>query len=481
MVDYYPLLNRAIASLGASDAAARATIYERARGALERQLRGFDPPLGEEEIRAQLDTLEAVVARIEAEQTKAASADVTAAAEAAPEVAPVVETPAPSPLQNANDQEANNQESYDQKSKTPELKPPFEPVLPPPVPPAVPEALANEPVLPPVTDGPALVAPQPDRRDLPDIVEPTGDLPVPPLLEATMRPRMPMRSAKTMANRKPLFIFLGIGVVAMLGMGLLAMNRIGKPGRQDGPPVVTAPGETGTDPAKTEGRLASAENQPTTQVAPPASAPPTPPRPAAPATPPAAQPTTPPPAPPANAGGVVTQSSIGRAFMVLEPTPGAPSQFEGRVNWSYQADNTLGGQKSLRALIEFPSAQLNVDFSISRNTDSGLGASHIVMVIFDGRNGLGNVLEMSAVEWRERENQVGGLLNGTVVPIQTNVFMIGLDKAEANVTRNLDLLQSQKWMVFEFRLENGRRGAALVEKGLSGDKAIADALRDWRQ
>jgi hypothetical protein len=347
--------------------------------------------------------------------------------------------------------------------------------------PAVPEALAYEPVLPPAADVPAVPAavatPEPDPRDLPAAVEPAGDMAMPPSLEAPMRPRMPMRDTKAGGNRKPLFIFLGIGIVAMLGMGLLAMNRMGKPGRQDGPPVVTAPGETGTDPAKTEGRLAGAENQPTTQVAPPASAPPTPPRPA----PPAAQPTTPPPAsPPSNTGGIVTQSSIGRAFMVLEPTPGAPSQFEGQVNWSYQADNTLGGQKSLRALIEFPNAQLNVDLSISRNTDSGLGASHIVMVIFDGRSGLGNVLEMSAIEWRERENQVGGLLNGTVVPIQTNVFMIGLDKAEANVTRNLDLLQSQKWMVFEFRLQNGRRGAALVEKGLSGDKAIAEALRDWR-
>lgn len=472
MVDYYPLLNRAIASLGASDAAARATIYERARGALERQLRGFDPPIAEEEIRAQLDTLEAVVARIEAEQTQAPPSDGRSSAEAAPEAQPVVaaETPKPEPV-------ADNPEP----PPPAESRPPADPVMPPPLPPAVPEALAHEPVLPPVTDAPAVAAPEPDRRDPPDRLEPAGDLPVPPSLEAAMRPRMPMRNAKAMANRKPLFIFLGIGVVAMLGMGLLAMNRIGKPGRQDGPPVVTAPGETGTDPAKTEGRLAGAENQPTTQVAPPASAPPTPPRPAPPAAPPAAQPTAPPPAPPpGNAGGVVTQSSIGRAFMVLEPTPGAPSQFEGRVNWSYQADNTLGGQKSLRALIEFPNAQLNVDFSISRNTDSGLGASHIVMVIFDGRNGLGNVLEMSAVEWRERENQVGGLLNGTVVPIQTNVFMIGLDKAEANVTRNLDLLQSQKWMVFEFRLQNGRRGAALVEKGLSGDKAIAEALRDWR-
>jgi hypothetical protein len=474
MVDYYPLLNRAIASLGASDATARATIYERARGALERQLRGFDPPIAEEDIRAQLDTLEAVITRIEAEQTQPPPSDLTPPAEAAPQPEPVVAAETPKPEAVADSPEP---------PPPAESRQPAEPVMPPPLPPAVPEALANEPVLPPVSEMPALpAAPEPglrDLRDLRDADEPAGETAVPPSLEGTMRPRMPMRDTKTTSHRKPLFIFLGIGIVAMLGMGLLAMNRLGKPGRQDGPPVVTAPGETGTDPAKTEGRLASAENQPTTQVAPPASAPPAPPRPAQPA-PPAAQPTTPPAAPPGNAGGVVTQSSIGRAFMVLEPTPGAPSQFEGRVNWSYQADNTLGGQKSLRALIEFPNAQLNVDFSISRNSDSGLGASHIIMVIFDGRNGLGNVLEMSAVEWRERENQVGGLLNGTVVPIQTNVFMIGLDKAEANVTRNLDLLQSQKWMVFEFRLQNGRRGAALVEKGLSGDKAIAEALRDWR-
>lgn len=129
----------------------------------------------------------------------------------------------------------------------------------------------------PAADVPAVPAavatPEPDPRDLPAAVEPAGDMAMPPSLEAPMRPRMPMRDTKAGGNRKPLFIFLGIGIVAMLGMGLLAMNRMGKPERQDGPPVVTAPGETGTDPAKTEGRLAGAENQPTTQVAPPASAP----------------------------------------------------------------------------------------------------------------------------------------------------------------------------------------------------------------
>jgi hypothetical protein len=167
--------------------------------------------------------------------------------------------------------------------------------------------------------------------------------------------------------------------------------------------------------------------------------------------------------------------------MVLEPAPGVPNQFEGKVAWSYLPDGGLGGQKSLRALIEFSASTLSVDFSIARNNDAAINASHTLMVIFDGRNGLGNVLEMSAVEWRERENVVGGVLAGIVVPIQANVFMIGLDKTEAAMKRNLDLLRTQKWMVFEFRLENGRRGAVLVEKSQAGESALSEALRDWRQ
>ena len=304
--------------------------------------------------------------------------------------------------------------------------------------------------------------------------EPAVLLPSDPVIEPILRPRMPNRGEAAGLPRKRLSVFVGIGIVAMLAMGLLALTRNSRPVAPAGPPVVTAPAESGSDPAKTEGRLSGAESAP---------AEPAPTRPAAPAQSQAANPPAANPAanPPAANGAVVTTPTTGRAFMVLEPAPGAPNQFEGRVNWSYLPDNTLGGQKSLRALIEFAGSTLSIDFSIARNADAALSASHTVMVIFDSRNGLGNVLEMSAVEWREREDQVGGVLAGIVVPIQTNVFMIGLDKAEATVTRNLDLLRTQKWMVFEFRLETGRRGAVLVEKSAAGERAIAEALRDWRQ
>lgn len=404
MVDYYSLLNRAIASLGEPDAAARASIYGRARDALQRQLRGFDPPLAEEEIRSQLDILEAVIQRVEAERTAPAKAE---------------QSDAPVQLEQPG---ADSEET------------PF---------------------------------PEPAVRD-----EPAKLSPVDPVVEPILRPRMPNRGEAVAPGRKRLSLFVGIGIVAMLAMGLLALTRNGKPVAPAGPPVVTAPAESGSDPAKTEGRLSGVEPQP----APAETAP------AQPAAPAESQAGSPPPAtPPAANGAVITAPAIGRAFMVLEPAPGSPNQFEGRVNWSYLPDSALGGQKSLRAVIEFAGSTLSIDFSIARNTDASLNASHTVMVIFDGRNGVGNVMEMSAVEWREREDQVGSVLAGIVVPIQANVFMIGLDKTEATVTRNLDLLRTQKWMVFEFRLETGRRGAVLIEKSAAGERAISEALRDWRQ
>jgi hypothetical protein len=293
-----------------------------------------------------------------------------------------------------------------------------------------------------------------------------------PAVQPMLRPRMPSRrDGDTDRRKKPLALFAGVAIAAMMVMGLVAMTHKNKPDRPAGPPVVTAPDAT-PDASKTEGRLAGSDapakppEAKDVAQAPPASA-------DASKTSAPVQEQRPPAQPPA------AVSNSNRAFMVLEVAGSAPNQFEGKTVWTYAPDPALKGQKSLRAAIEFPTGSLAVDFSIAANTDAGINASHTVMVIFDAKN-LDNVREMSAVEWRERESQMGTVLAGIVVPVQDNVFMIGLDKTEAALKRNLDLLRSQKWMVFEFRLANGRRGAILVEKGVTGEKAIGDALADWK-
>lgn len=67
MADYYPLLAKAVAGLADATPDARRAIYERARQALFRQLRNFDPPLANEVIEREAQALEVGVARIETE------------------------------------------------------------------------------------------------------------------------------------------------------------------------------------------------------------------------------------------------------------------------------------------------------------------------------------------------------------------------------------------------------------------------------
>ncbi len=392
MADYYPLLSRAVASLADQPPESREPIYARARDALERQLRSFEPPLAEESIRSELDDLGATIRRIE------------------DELAP---KPEPSLPESA----------------------------------AEPEADAGSPVE---------TAPDPTDRD-PEAAQPM------------IRPRMPEKVDNS-GRKKVLALFSGIALVAMLTMGLVALSRRDVAPSPSGPPVVKAPETSGNDPSKTEGRLSGTPE--------PAG------RPAEPATPPANPPATPPaqPSQPAtpNEAPKPAATATGRAFMVLEAQGSSLSQFEGKVTWTFAPDPALKGDKALRAAIAFENAGLNVDFSIARNKDAKLDASHTVMVIFEPKGGFGNVKEMSTVEWRERESQNGVSLAGIVVPVQDNVFMLGLDKSDAALSRNMALLQTQKWMVFELRLDSGRRGAVLVEKGLNGEKAVNEALAAWK-
>jgi hypothetical protein len=172
---------------------------------------------------------------------------------------------------------------------------------------------------------------------------------------------------------------------------------------------------------------------------------------------------------------------VSRAFMVLETQGAAPNQFEGIANWSFAVDPaSRTGEKVLRVQVDYAGASLSIDMVLSRNTDASIPASHTFFVTFNPRNALPAVREMSPIEWRERESQAGPALAGPLVPIQDNVFLMGLDRSEAAQQRNIDLLRFQRWMVFDVRLANNRRAAFLVEKGSAGERAVTEALAAWK-
>ncbi len=73
MADYYPVLERAIAGLVPNTAENRRAVYERARQAIVKQLRSYDPPLTESEITKERLALEEAVRKIETEARVAAA------------------------------------------------------------------------------------------------------------------------------------------------------------------------------------------------------------------------------------------------------------------------------------------------------------------------------------------------------------------------------------------------------------------------
>lgn len=298
---------------------------------------------------------------------------------------------------------------------------------------------------------------------------PTGMALQPPRSRGPERPRIQSREETEKGRRKlGLWAVAGVASIAVMGTFAYLKKEDQARYRQNSVPVVEAPAGPELDATKREGRLASAAVE----------------------TPPARPTEAPPNTPaqgPAGTGSVTSaeprpaQPTISRAFMVLESQGAAPNQFEGIANWSFAPDPALpNGEKSLRMQVEYPGSGLSIDMVLARNTDQTLPASHTFFVTFNTRNALPAVREMSPIEWRERESQTGPALAGPLVPIQDNVFLMGLDRNEAAIRRNLDLLRFQRWMVFDVRLANGRRAAFLIEKGVIGERAVNEALAAWK-
>src|SRR5215469_4104695 len=77
MADYYPVIARAISRLPSKTDKARHSIYERARTALQENLRTHDPPVSPAELAIEQFALEAAISRVETELRHSAREETT--------------------------------------------------------------------------------------------------------------------------------------------------------------------------------------------------------------------------------------------------------------------------------------------------------------------------------------------------------------------------------------------------------------------
>ena len=167
-------------------------------------------------------------------------------------------------------------------------------------------------------------------------------------------------------------------------------------------------------------------------------------------------------------------------------TNGSGKHYEGTVTWSLENIAAGPGQpmdKAIRGDIVIPERNMTATFTIRRNTDKDLPASHTVSIVFTLPPDFvhGGIQEIRALLMKQTEPARGVQLAGLSVKVTNGFFLIGLSANEGDVQRNIQLLKERGWFDIAIGYTDNRRAIMAVEKGPQGDRVFADAFAAWGQ
>lgn len=491
MADYHPLIARAVDGLDKNTGENRRALYERARTALVAQLRGVTPALDESEITRERLALEEAIRKVEAESARRAREEPRPPRpaepprrEAAPPPAPVEHAPPPpvyeppappppAPLPPRGTQTSLSEEAlkgFRDVAGEPapgephhtEWSPPVLRHAPPPPPPPEPHAPENlwdsplhhappEP-LPPVPDEPAAFADEPPANGRPRPPrQPPRDTEPPRASRPKRRTKRP-RPARAMRSYLPLLrIALPILLVVLLAAAALWQREaIGNFGSS----IVAAMKGSSTQTAKsgdtapaTKPKIADRIGQPGQQATP------------------VAQRVVLYEEDPDDPQG---KRSIGTAIWRTEMMPGGPGK---------------PAELAVRADVSVPDRQMTMTWTLRRNNDASLPASHTIEIMFtlpaDAPSG--GVQNVPGVLMKQAEATRGVPLAGLAVKVTPGFFLIGLSSIEADKQRNLQLLKERSWFDIPIVYNNNRRAILAMEKGTPGEQVFNEAFAAWKE
>lgn len=194
-------------------------------------------------------------------------------------------------------------------------------------------------------------------------------------------------------------------------------------------------------------------------------------------------------APPANqqASSEPVDVTVAQRALFYTEVPDNPQQpiaVQGRVVWRLDSESAGQGrpvETIVRATVEVPEAQLTLDFTVRRNTDSAFPASHIIGLRFTtgGDPAQTSIREIGVPQFKTAENERGAPLSAINSALGDNLFVAALSNVPIEVERNRDLLLNRNWIDIPVRLASGRRGIVTFEKGAPGSRTLSDAFNRW--
>ena len=188
----------------------------------------------------------------------------------------------------------------------------------------------------------------------------------------------------------------------------------------------------------------------------------------------------------AAAPGSQAGSSGAQRAVLYEADPNDPQgkRFAGTTVWRTETVSPGPGMAPelvVRADIQIPERHMSVTWSLRRNTDKTLPASHTIEVMFNLPPDFpgGGISNVPGILMKDSEEVRGMPLAGLAVKVTNGFFLIGLNAADAEMQRNVQLLKERSWFDILIVYANGGRAILTMEKGPAGERAFADAFAAW--
>jgi hypothetical protein len=178
--------------------------------------------------------------------------------------------------------------------------------------------------------------------------------------------------------------------------------------------------------------------------------------------------------------------ALAQRVVLYEEDPANPQgkQYVGSAVWRTETvspGSGLAPELQIRADVTVPERKMTFTWSLRRNTDQALPASHTIEIMFNLPADFagGGIANVPGVLMKESEQARGVPLAGLAVKVTNGFFLIGLSAVDADVQRNLQLLKDRSWFDIPVVYNNGGRAILALEKGPSGNRAFADAFAAW--
>ena len=184
-----------------------------------------------------------------------------------------------------------------------------------------------------------------------------------------------------------------------------------------------------------------------------------------------------------NAGAAVAQ----RAVLYEQQTdPQERKQYVGSVIWRTERSSPGPGQPAdlaVKAEVEIPERHMRMNFTVRRNLEESLPASHTIEILFSTPADFqpGGIGDVPTVLMEDTDQKSGSPLTGLRVKVTNGFFLIGLSSVESDLKRNVQLLKERPWLHIRMVYSNGQRALLAIEKGVPGDRVFEEALNAWAQ